>query len=384
MNTALETNTRSTGLRPAGARTTQRRAPPREGGRAAAAAAALPSTTSSQRDRAFERTQANGGRSEAETTYEAYISNHPGLAPCQRAALLNFRRLRGRLAPATDSDRQLKALCDDLYQRKATEQIARLCLLLGHFADETAVGRLLARLRAGEVSDRAAVAELAATGGAPKRKDELEVCPKWEYAAQVIALRHAARFGAKSKSYRYLDVGCGSGAKTAQFQKALGIAKSQVCGADIEAWGPYGADKRKLAFQFERIVDDTLAYDDGAFDFITCVFTMHHVQNLDALLREIRRVLRPGGHFALVEHCVYTDHDRLLVHIQHALYSAIYDKRADFVERPDFIECRNMHEWDFLLESLGFGSVEKGPLAFGSEFALSYDNAFYALFEKGA
>jgi ubiquinone/menaquinone biosynthesis C-methylase UbiE len=321
-----------------------------------------------------------GGKSPAKTTYESYISNHPGIAACQKEALLNFLNLRGRLAPTTNSNRQLKALVDDLQRRNSFEQMARLRLMLGHFSSDADVDRIIAKIAASNVSDKEAIAYIMSANSQKKKKDEYVKCTKWEYVAQCLALRENSV--AKPKSYKYLDFGCGSGSKTVQFQKALKISKSQVFCTDVETWGPYKTDKKKLPFQFEYIVDNALAYENNTFDFITCIFTLHHIPNLTAALAEIRRVLKPGGSFVIIEHSVYTDHDRLLVHIQHAIYSAIYDGRANAIEAPDYIECRNMYEWEFALESAGFVSIEKNIVSYGTEFALSYENSFYAVFTK--
>ena len=43
---------------------------------------------------------------------------------------------------------------------------------------------------------------------------------------------------------------------------------------------------------FER---DTLPWTDGSMDTITCMHLVEHLQGLDVLLREIARLLKPGG-----------------------------------------------------------------------------------------
>ena len=42
---------------------------------------------------------------------------------------------------------------------------------------------------------------------------------------------------------------------------------------------------------------ESLPYDGEAFDYVVCVDVLEHVQDLDQVLREVARVLRPGGLF---------------------------------------------------------------------------------------
>ena len=45
--------------------------------------------------------------------------------------------------------------------------------------------------------------------------------------------------------------------------------------------------------------DAPLPCEDGAFDLVLCAETVEHVRDVQLLLSEVRRVLRPGGTLAL-------------------------------------------------------------------------------------
>ena len=45
--------------------------------------------------------------------------------------------------------------------------------------------------------------------------------------------------------------------------------------------------------------DEPLPFLDGAFDLVLCVETIEHVRDVQLLLSEVRRVLRPDGTLAL-------------------------------------------------------------------------------------
>ena len=44
-----------------------------------------------------------------------------------------------------------------------------------------------------------------------------------------------------------------------------------------------------------------LPFADGSFDVVTCSNSFHHYPHQEAVVREMRRVLRPGGQFMLID-----------------------------------------------------------------------------------
>ena len=53
--------------------------------------------------------------------------------------------------------------------------------------------------------------------------------------------------------------------------------------------------------QFEVGDAQSLPYDDETFDVLTISFGLRNVTDIDAALREMRRVLKPGGRFQCLE-----------------------------------------------------------------------------------
>lgn len=100
---------------------------------------------------------------------------------------------------------------------------------------------------------------------------------------------------------RVLDAGCGTGALTAAM--AARWPGARVTGVDLSA-GMLGVAAHAVAglppSAAERVTlsqasIDHLPFGDGAFDVVTTAFVLQLVPSGHRALRELRRVLRPGG-----------------------------------------------------------------------------------------
>ena len=102
-----------------------------------------------------------------------------------------------------------------------------------------------------------------------------------------------------SAGERVLDVGCGSGV----FANRLAELGAQVTAVDSNAESvEYGA--RTFArdnLEFRRGLLDELNLPENSFDSAVCLEVIEHVwpAQTDALLADLRRVLRPGGRLLL-------------------------------------------------------------------------------------
>jgi SAM-dependent methyltransferase len=104
----------------------------------------------------------------------------------------------------------------------------------------------------------------------------------------------AANF-ANSKNLSVLEIGCGLGTDGAQFAKA-GAAYT---GVDLTQAAVDLAKQRFELFQLPgtfRIADaERLDFPDNSFDIVYSHGVIHHTPDTRAAIREIHRVLRPGG-----------------------------------------------------------------------------------------
>ena len=109
----------------------------------------------------------------------------------------------------------------------------------------------------------------------------------------------------KHKPQHILDIATGTG----DFALLLAerIKPQHITGADIsEGMMAVGRKKVKqeglqdtISFQYEDCMK--LSFPDGSFDAVTSAYGVRNFQDLEAGLREMLRVLRPGGHLLIVE-----------------------------------------------------------------------------------
>lgn len=101
--------------------------------------------------------------------------------------------------------------------------------------------------------------------------------------------------------HRLLDVGCGTGALL-RFLRTWGREPSRYLGVDLSAAMLQGAALHPAA-GLARAEAGALPLAEGAFDLVVSSSSLHDWPHPDAALREIRRVIAPGGRLLLADWC---------------------------------------------------------------------------------
>ena len=98
---------------------------------------------------------------------------------------------------------------------------------------------------------------------------------------------------------RVLDAGCGAGRTSAWLVEQ----RAEVVGIDASPEMLRRARERVPAASFALAdLAQPLAFDNGSFDVAVAALVMHYLRDWVPTLRELRRVLRPGGVFVLSTH----------------------------------------------------------------------------------
>ncbi len=97
---------------------------------------------------------------------------------------------------------------------------------------------------------------------------------------------------------RVLDVGCGAGS----IAKAVKRERPdlEVFGCDLSESALATAGIAPEGVDFRLATAERMPFGDGEFDFVWIFDVLEHVEDPDQVLREVVRVLKPGGGFHIV------------------------------------------------------------------------------------
>jgi SAM-dependent methyltransferase len=118
-------------------------------------------------------------------------------------------------------------------------------------------------------------------------------CEPWDYSNRIHGYT-------ESRGRRVLDIGCGNGYVLVQYARH----GAEAHGIDLTETA-VGLSRRRfelagLSGTFQRTDGDTIPYPDATFDIVCAMGVLHHIEDPRPMLREIRRVLRPGGDIILM------------------------------------------------------------------------------------
>ena len=143
---------------------------------------------------------------------------------------------------------------------------------------------------------------------------------QWRFGRGYVALLAERRYRRMfAGARRLLDVGCGLGAAAQWAGPAdyFGIDLSET----LIRQGTAHPDRHLAAADICR-----LPFPDGAFDRVVCMGVIHHLplQGIAAALREMARVLEPGGEIVLMEPNPWSLYQRLLAYLRPAERGILY------------------------------------------------------------
>lgn len=155
--------------------------------------------------------------------------------------------------------------------------------------------------------------------------------------------------------WRALDVATGAG----HVALALAPRVAHVIAADLtdEMLGQaraLAAERGILNVETVRARAEALPFPDTSFDLVTCRIAAHHFEDVAKFVREVARVLRPGGTFGLVDN-VGPDAD--LVPGASGDDIAFADAAYTSFERlrdPSHVRALSLGEWQRQIGSAGF------------------------------
>ncbi len=133
---------------------------------------------------------------------------------------------------------------------------------------------------------------------------------RYEYAAAIAFLGqrrrifdHLIALSGTRHGDRLLDVGCGTGYLARRAARAVGPA-GHVVGVDPSAASvAYAGHDAPSNVSFHVAGAEAIPESDASFDVVISTLAIHHIPppQRPVALREMRRVLRPGGHLLIAD-----------------------------------------------------------------------------------
>lgn len=139
------------------------------------------------------------------------------------------------------------------------------------------------------------------------------IAPRYDFLNHVLSLnvdrlwwRRTARSFAHilaQPGTRVLDLCCGTGDMAFALRRQSGKTPSQILGADFSHAMLQRASDKSTGVYLRWIEADALRlpFPEGSFDLVTSAFGFRNLADYDAGLREIRRVLKPGGECGILD-----------------------------------------------------------------------------------
>lgn len=101
---------------------------------------------------------------------------------------------------------------------------------------------------------------------------------------------------------RLLDLGCGAGHVSFNVAASVGeVVAYDLSRQMLEVVAATAQDRGFSNIRMQQGAAEQLPFADGEFDFVFSRYSAHHWSDLGLALREVRRVLKPGGVAAFVD-----------------------------------------------------------------------------------
>jgi len=116
----------------------------------------------------------------------------------------------------------------------------------------------------------------------------------FKYSPKGLAFEYVKDISKSNPNIKYLDFGCRNGDLLYELQRN-GIIKTGV-GVDLDGDAITAAKKRYIDIDFRLVKkNDKFKEEDNTFDIITIIGVVEHVFDQISLIKELKRILKPGG-----------------------------------------------------------------------------------------
>ncbi|MFA6135557.1 MAG: class I SAM-dependent methyltransferase [Phycisphaerae bacterium] len=168
----------------------------------------------------------------------------------------------------------------------------------------------------------------------------------------------------KPGPFRLLDIGCGLG-KVARCAKDMFLDAS-VYGLDISSKAIEKARSFRSDIDYRVCGELDLPFDEGFFDYAACRMSIHHYPRILDHLREVRRVLKPGGIYLIMD--ILPEDAAQADRLNDVFLSADRDAPGD-----GHLRFRTLPEYEEVLRDAGFSLGDVLYSSFAVKWAKTTD-----------
>lgn len=163
---------------------------------------------------------------------------------------------------------------------------------------------------------------------------------------------------------RVLDVGCGNGFIAHHLSAIL---NAKAIGIDLDA-------RTEAAIDYRQFDGQQFPIPDRSVDAVLLCYVLHHAQDINLLMRELRRVLSLGGRAIIYEDIPAVWWDRFVC----------WTHNLKWRKRTGPCTFRNESEWRTLFNSAGFDVLRERQLSRCRNLTHPVRRRFYVLTQKRA
>lgn len=144
-----------------------------------------------------------------------------------------------------------------------------------------------------------------------------------------------------------LEIGIGSGHNLSHYGPQVTSVTGLDPAPELTGMARHRADRLSVPVEILQVSGEEIPADDARFDSVVCTWTLCSIPNVYAALREMLRVLKPGGRLYFIEHGLSPDAGVVK-----------WQRRIEPLWKPIGGGCHLTRQADALIRDAGFHITE--------------------------